>query len=101
SGNAYINFGWALTPQPYSIPTDGSTMLVYIDNVAVGHPVYNNFRADIAGGFPGFSNSNGAIGYYTIDTTKLSNGLHSISWVVSDTGSHAGGLGSRFFIVQN
>jgi len=70
-------------------------MLVYIDNVAVGHPVYNNFRSDIASLFPGLNNSNGAVGYYMIDTTKLSNGLHSIAWSVLDNAGHSGGIGSR------
>ena len=31
-------WGWALTPQPGVIPVDGSTITVYIDGVAVGHP---------------------------------------------------------------
>ena len=101
SGNAYVNFGWAVTPQPSTIPLDGSTMYVYIDNVAVGHPVYNNFRSDIASLFPGLNNSNGAVGYYMLDTTKLTNGLHSIAWSVLDNAGHSGGLGSRLFIVQN
>ena len=39
SGNAYVNFGWALTQNPYVIPTDGSTISVIVDGVAVGHPV--------------------------------------------------------------
>jgi IgA Peptidase M64 len=47
------NFGWALTPQPKTIPLDGSTIDVYIDGVMVGHPSYNHFRPDIAGLFPG------------------------------------------------
>ncbi len=47
------NFGWALTPQPKTIPFDGSTIDVYIDGVMVGHPSYNHFRPDIAGLFPG------------------------------------------------
>jgi hypothetical protein len=101
SGNGYVNFGWALTPQPNSIPTDGSSMLVYIDNVPVGHPVYNNLRSDIASLFPGLANSNGAVGYYRIDTTKLANGMHSIAWSVLDNAGHSGGLGSRLFFVQN
>jgi Beta-propeller repeat len=101
SGNAYLNFGWAVTPQPNTIPKDGSTMFVYIDNVPVGHPVYNNFRSDIASLFPGLNNSNGAVGYYIIDTTKLSNGLHSLAWSVLDNAGHSGGIGSRLFIVQN
>ena len=55
-----INFGWALTPQPNIIPIDGSTIDVYIDGVFRGHPVYNNYRPDIAGLFPGLRNSNGS-----------------------------------------
>ena len=38
-----VNFGWALTPNPNSIPVDGSTIDVYIDNVLVGHPSYGHF----------------------------------------------------------
>lgn len=102
SGSAYVNFGWALTPNPGNvIPKDGSTIWVFIDNKPVGHPVYDNNRADISGLFPGLQNSNGAVGYYHIDTTKLSNGLHTISWSVTDTAGNAQGLGSRFFNVQN
>ena len=54
SGTAYLNFGWALTPQPNSIPTNGSTIWVFIDNQAIGHPVYNNPRPDIPSLFPGY-----------------------------------------------
>ena len=39
-----VNFGWALTPQPSIIPTNGSTIDVYVDGVYRGHPVYNNNR---------------------------------------------------------
>jgi hypothetical protein len=31
SGSQYVNFGWALTPQPNMIPPDGSTITVLID----------------------------------------------------------------------
>jgi hypothetical protein len=101
SGTAFVNFGWAVTPLPSSIPTDGSTIGVYIDNVLVGHPVYNNYRMDIATLFPGLANSAGAVGYYLIDTTQFTNGLHTISWTVTDSAGHASGLGSRFFNIQN
>jgi hypothetical protein len=96
-----VNFGWALTPQPNIIPVDGSTLWVFIDNVPVGHPVYNNYRLDIATLFPGLRNSGGAVGYYYIDTTKFSNGLHTISWSARDSAGNAQGLGSRYFNVQN
>jgi hypothetical protein len=101
SGTAYVNFGWALTPIGKMIPIDGSTIWVYIDNQPVGHPVYNNYRVDIATLFPGYSNAGGAVGYFYIDTTKLTNGLHTISWSVTDNAGAASGIGSRFFTVQN
>jgi hypothetical protein len=94
-----VNFGWALSSNP--IATDGSTIDVLVDGVAVGHPVYNNFRADIALLFPNLPNSNGAVGYFVLDTTRLSNGLHTIAWVVRDSVGATQGIGSRFFTVAN
>jgi hypothetical protein len=96
-----VNFGWALTPPGKMIPTDGSTIWVFIDNLRVGHPVYNQYRVDIATLFPNYANSNGAVGYYYIDTTQLANGLHTISWLVTDNEGAASGIGSRYFTVQN
>ena len=102
SGNAFVNFGWVLTPNAANVvPKDGSTIWIYIDNVAVGHPIYDNYRPDIAALFPGLQNSNGAVGYYYIDTTKLTNGLHTISCAATDNEGNAQGLGSRFFLVVN
>lgn len=101
AGTYFVNFGWALTPRPNSIPTDGSTITVYIDNLPVGNPVYNQPRSDISTLFPNLANSNGAVGYYIFDTTKLANGLHSIAWVAEDSAGHGSRLGSRYFIVQN
>lgn len=102
SGIAFVNFGWAVTPNPANvIPKDGSTITVFIDNVPQGHPVYNNYRVDIATLFPNLQNSNGAVGYYKIDTTKLTPGLHQIAWAVKDSAGNKTGLGSRYFIVQN
>jgi len=100
-GNAYVNFGWALTPMPALIPTDGTTITVNVDGVTLGHPTYNQFRGDVATEFPGFANSNGAIGFLYIDTTKLTNGLHAISWNVWDNEVRGNGVGSRFFTVLN
>ncbi|MEP6592584.1 MAG: hypothetical protein ABJC51_02780, partial [Acidobacteriota bacterium] len=96
-----INFGWALTPQPNIIPVDGSTIGVYVDGVYVGQPVYNNARSDIQALFPGYQNTNGAVGYYVLDTTTLSNGVHSIAWGVRDDKGNAQGIGSRYFTVGN
>jgi Viral BACON domain len=101
SGTSFVNFGWALTQAGKFIPTDGSTITVLVDGVGVGTVSYNHFRSDIATLFPGLANSNGAIGFRIIDTTLLTNGLHTISWVVSDNTGAVEGIGSRFFTVSN
>jgi hypothetical protein len=100
-GPSYINFGWALTPLPKTIPVDGSTIQVLIDGVSVGTASYNNQREDIQTLFPGLNNTNGAVGVHFIDTTALTNGLHTISWAVTDNLGAIAGLGSRFFTVSN
>jgi hypothetical protein len=101
SGNAYVNFGWALTPLPKAIATDGSTITVFIDGVSQGTVTYNQFRSDIATLFPGYANTNGAIGFRTINTTQFTNGVHTISWNVFDNANVGEGIGSRYFTIQN
>jgi hypothetical protein len=101
SGNAYVNFGWAVTQNPYVIPLDGSTINVILDGVAIGHPTYNQFRNDIATLFPGLANSNGPVGFYYIDTTTLTNGLHTIAWTIADNQGRSDGIGSRYINVLN
>jgi hypothetical protein len=101
SGTAFRNHGWALTPLPNMIPTDGSTIDVYIDSVNVGHPVYNINRSDIAAYFPTYLNSNGAGGYFDIDTTQYEEGIHTISWVAEDFAGNNDGIGSRYFTISN
>jgi hypothetical protein len=101
SGGSYVNFGWVLAPQPNNIPTDGATITVFIDGVPIGHPVYNQWRDDIASLFPGLANTNGAIGYLQFDTRTLANGVHTIAWGVSDAAGNAEGIGSRYFTVLN
>ncbi len=101
TGSNYLNWGWALTPQPAMIPTDGSTIQVIVDGAPVGNPTYNLFRPDVAGAFPGLANTNGPVGYRAIDTTGLAEGLHTISWTVTDTRPGTSGIGSRYFTVAN
>jgi hypothetical protein len=101
SGSSFINWGWALTPQPNSIPIDGSTINVIVDGVNIGHPNYNVPRADIASLFPSYANSSGAAGYFYLDTTAFSNGVHTIQWVVTDSAGNTDGIGSRYFDIFN
>ena len=96
-----VNFGWALAKPGRTIPFDGSTIDVYVDNVMVGHPTYNQFRADIAAVFPGLTNSNGAVGYFVLDTRTLADGVHTIAWIIRDDAGQASGVGSRYFTVRN
>jgi phosphodiesterase/alkaline phosphatase D-like protein len=101
-GSSFVNFGWALTPQPNTIPTDGSTIKVWIDGVPLsGNPVYNQFRQDIADMFPGYNNTHGAVGYMIIDTTAYLNGVHTIAWSVQDDAGNTDGIGSRYFSILN
>ena len=77
AGNSYVNFGWALTQNPKSIPVDGSTMTVLVDGVALGkrrlQPLPAGHRHDVS---PGLANSNGAVGLPRIlDTTAMTEGL--------------------------
>ena len=97
SGAGYMNFGWALTPQPKLIPIDGSTITVMVDGTPLGTVDYNHERPDIEALFPGFQNTagaNGAVGFRVIDTTTLTNGLHTISWTVVDTKARSRGSGA-------
>ena len=104
SGSSFVNFGWALTPQPKVIPITGSTISVLVDGSPSGTVDYNHERPDIEALFPGFQNTfgaNGAVGFRIIDTTTLTNGVHTISWTVSDSQGAIEGIGSRYFTVSN
>ena len=101
SGSAFVNYGWVLTPPPNYIPYNGSTIWVWVDGVPLGHPNYGHYRVDIATLFPGYANANGAIGYRVIDTTQYPNGTHTIVWSARDSVGNEGGIGSRYFEIQN
>jgi hypothetical protein len=101
SGASYMNFGWALTPQPNMIPKDGSTITVWVSGEFRGKPSYDHYRPDIAELFPDLKNSGGAVGLFYLDTTAIANGVHTIAWGVTDDAGNAEGLGSRYFTVLN
>jgi YVTN family beta-propeller protein len=105
SGSSYVSFGWVLAAQPVAsgrfIPFDGSTVRVYVDSVLQGTATYNNPRSDIQALFPGYANTDGAVGFRVLDTTALANGVHTIFWVASDDVGATAGIGSRYFTVAN
>lgn len=96
----YTNFGWALTPQPNTIPLDGSTIKVWVDGLPIGSPVYNRYREDIAEKFPGYNNTDGAVGYFKLNLKPYKDGVHTIAWSVRDDAGNVEGIGSRYFTVM-
>ncbi len=96
------NFGWALTPKVNGVATckiPSSGVQVSIDSGPLQPVVYGDVRTDIAGAFPGYSNSAAAGGHFIFDWSTLSNGPHTIGWLVTDDCGRADGIGSRFFNV--
>ncbi len=74
---------------------------MWVDSVNIGHPTYNIYRPDIATLFPDYNNSNGAVGYFYLDTTVYADGVHTIHWTATDSGGNTDGIGSRYFSIQN
>jgi Bacterial Ig domain len=98
----FINSGWALTQMPKDVPADSSTITLFIDNVAVKNLDPGRIaRSDVTSLFSPTYDTSHAAGGTAIDTTQLTNGVHTIFWVVTDTGGQTDGIGSRFFTVSN
>jgi hypothetical protein len=102
-GAAYANFGWVLSRGPARAHPANGTVTVLVDGVAAGSPGGWVSRSDLsalfpAAAYPGVTN---ALGVATLDTTSLSNGLHTLAWVVTDSAGQSAGVGSRYFTVQN
>jgi photosystem II stability/assembly factor-like uncharacterized protein len=96
------NFGWALTPKVNGVATckiQPSGVQVSIDSGPLQPVVFGDARTDIAGAFTGFSNTPAAGGHFIFDWSTLSNGPHTIGWLITDDCNRADGVGSRFFNV--
>jgi phosphodiesterase/alkaline phosphatase D-like protein len=100
-GLTLVNEGWTLTPQPYTIPFDGSTITVWVDGLPTGSPVYNQFNKEIAALFPDANNKDGAGGYFILDTTSLTHGVHSIAWLVEDDARNNNAVDFQYFSIDN
>ena len=103
SGTA-VNFGWALTPPVGGVATcriGANGVQVSIDSGPLQPVTFGALRQDVAARFPGLSNTSDAGGSFVFDTTALTNGTHTIVWLVTDDCNRADGIGSRFFTVSN
>jgi len=101
ASSTLTNVGWALTPQPNTIPFDGSTITVWVDGLPMGSPVYNQYNKDIAASFSGYNNKDGAGGYFSLDTSSLTYGVHTVVWTVKDDAGNSGAVGFRYFSSEN
>jgi Zn-dependent metalloprotease len=116
-GGMLANFGWALTPETdtvagngndIEIPTNGSTMFVFVDGAPVGNVAYNQCRGTVGNPVPGglFCNDDVASIFGNTSpqpggTTRTSNptryrnldaGRGAIGAFLIDTGGLANGL---------
>ena len=101
SGTAYNVFGWVLSRTNRADPPGGGTVIVQVDGVTVGSPGGWTARPDLTGLFPGFPGISTALAVFGLNTTSLTNGLHTIQWVAIDNMGRIEGIGSRFFTVSN
>jgi hypothetical protein len=99
------NFGWVLARgATRADPPGGGTVRVVIDGAfQPGSPGGWTSRSDLSALFPEaqYSGVNTALGVYGFDSTVLTNGVHTIAWVVTDNLGATDGVGSRYFTVSN
>ena len=101
SGSSYNNFGWVLAPNPRRAdPPGGGTVTVYIDGNPVGAPSGWTSRPDLTSLFPTYAGVGTAAGVFTFNPSSLSDGVHTIAWLVTDNTGGAEGIGSRYFTVS-
>ena len=100
-GKSFTSTGWALTPPPSSIPEDGSTIWMWIDGMRLGHPVYNQYREDIASLFPEYFNSQGAGVTYDFNTTPYPDGDHTLFLSATDNAGSTKAIDATYFTIMN
>ncbi len=101
SGTSYNNFGWVLAPNPRRAdPPGGGSVTVFIDGTPVGAPFGWTSRGDLTSLFPSYAGIGTAAGVFTFNPSALSDGIHTIAWLVTDNTGGADGIGSRYFTVN-
>lgn len=100
-----VNFGWVLAATPrLAAPPDGGTVQIVVDGAFLPQvPTGWVPRPDLTELFPAnvFPGVARALAVAAIDTTTMTNAVHTIAWVVTDTSGAAAGIGSRYFTVAN
>jgi len=98
------NSGWVLARAPaLAFPPNGIVQVLVDGAFLPGGPSLWNARPDLTAlfpvaTFPGVAN---ALGIFGLNTTTMTNGVHSIAWIVTADNGLTDGIGSRFFTVAN
>jgi hypothetical protein len=74
---------------------------VFVDGVPVGSPGSWASRSDLNTLFAGYGGLATALGVLQFSSASYANGVHTISWLVTDNQGAAAGIGSRYFTVSN
>ncbi len=92
--------GWALTQPTTCLVTK---VEVSVDDGPLQPVIYGDLKPGFDQYFPTdkFANSPNSGAAYFLDSTTLSNGVHQIGYLVTDSCGHQEGIGSRFFSVLN
>jgi hypothetical protein len=77
SGTSATLSGWTFGTSPIS------DVQILVDGTVIGSATYGLSRPDVAAAYPGQSDNTGF--QYSLDTTRFSNGQHSIVVKVTDT----------------
>jgi hypothetical protein len=98
-----MNFGWVLARAPRRADPPNGTVTAFVDGAPIGSPGGWTARTDLTPLFPAlqYPGISRAAGVLAFDTTTLANGVHTISWLVTDNLGSAAGIGSRYFRVFN
>ena len=105
NASGYPNFGWAMTQAGKCVVTTSTLAYqVFVDGVSQPLTAGANWfagltRADLTAAYPGLCNSSNALAVYYLNAAALPNGLHTMSWSVTDSAGQTAGLGSRYFTV--
>jgi photosystem II stability/assembly factor-like uncharacterized protein len=97
------NFGWVLARVPARADPPFGTVVLLIDGIVVGAPAGWTARPDLSALFPAttYPGVDHALGIASIDTTALTNGVHTVAWLVTSNDGQTDGIGSRYITVSN
>ncbi|MED4228045.1 C39 family peptidase [Neobacillus cucumis] len=86
--------GWYLDPNGVS------KVEVLVDGKVVGQAYYGDSRPDVKNAYPSYNNANAGY-HYTLDTTKLADGTHTITVRETSKNGLVSTLPNKSFVISN